>query len=109
MMIEFYSAMIKSILTSSIIAWYAGATIRNKQRLQHVVHSAEKVIDCRLPSLQHLYTSRTLKHAGWITSDPSHPGKRLIIRQEAVVQSDQNLSLLEQFLPLCCWTLEQYT
>uniref|UniRef100_A0A669C6E4 Reverse transcriptase domain-containing protein n=1 Tax=Oreochromis niloticus TaxID=8128 RepID=A0A669C6E4_ORENI len=76
-MMQFYTAIIESILTSSITVWYAGATIRDKQRLQRVVRSAEKVIGCRLPSLQDLYTSRTLGRAARITADPSHPGHSL--------------------------------
>uniref|UniRef100_A0A3P8NNR5 Reverse transcriptase domain-containing protein n=1 Tax=Astatotilapia calliptera TaxID=8154 RepID=A0A3P8NNR5_ASTCA len=76
-MMQFYTAIIESILTSSITVWYAGATIRDKQRLQRVVRSAEKVIGCRLPSLQDLYTSRTLGRAARISADPSHPGHSL--------------------------------
>uniref|UniRef100_A0AAX7V5F4 Reverse transcriptase domain-containing protein n=1 Tax=Astatotilapia calliptera TaxID=8154 RepID=A0AAX7V5F4_ASTCA len=76
-MMQFYTAIIESILTSSITVWYAGATIRDKQRLQRVVRSAEKVIGCRLPSLQDLYTSRTLRRAAQISADPSHPGHSL--------------------------------
>uniref|UniRef100_A0A669CKQ3 Reverse transcriptase domain-containing protein n=1 Tax=Oreochromis niloticus TaxID=8128 RepID=A0A669CKQ3_ORENI len=76
-MMQFYTAIIESILTSSITVWYAGPTIRDKQRLQRVVRSAEKVIGCRLPSLQDLYTSRTLGCAARITADPSHPGHSL--------------------------------
>ncbi|KAK0141170.1 hypothetical protein N1851_021852 [Merluccius polli] len=51
--------------------------IKDKGRLQHVIRSAEKVIGCNLPSLQDLYTSRTLRRAGKIVADPSHPGHKL--------------------------------
>ncbi|KAK0131376.1 hypothetical protein N1851_033919 [Merluccius polli] len=74
MMVHFYSSIIESILTSSITIWYAAATAKDKGRLQRVIRSAEKVIGCNLPSLQDLYTSRTLRHAGKIVADPSHPG-----------------------------------
>ncbi|KAK7878735.1 hypothetical protein WMY93_030974 [Mugilogobius chulae] len=56
MMVPFYTTIIESILTSSITVWYAGATVRDKHRLQHIVRSAEKVIGCSLPSLQDLST-----------------------------------------------------
>ncbi|KAK7916263.1 hypothetical protein WMY93_012024 [Mugilogobius chulae] len=59
MMVQFYTAIIESILTSSITVWYAGATVRDRHRLQRIVRSAEKVIGCSLPSLQDLYVSRT--------------------------------------------------
>lgn len=77
MMVHFYSAIIESILTSSIITWYAAATARDKGRLQRVIRSAEMVIGCNLPSLQELYSSRTLRRAGKIVADPSHPGHKL--------------------------------
>ena len=75
MMVHFYSAIIESILTSSI--WYAAATAKDKCRLQRIIHSAEKVIGCNLPPLHDLYTSRTVRRAGKITADPSHPGHGL--------------------------------
>ncbi|TWW71608.1 Transposon TX1 uncharacterized 149 kDa protein ORF 2 [Takifugu flavidus] len=52
------------LLTSSITVWYAGATARDRLRLQRVVRAAEKVIGCRLPSIQDLYISRTRRRAG---------------------------------------------
>nr|XP_013879695.1 PREDICTED: mas-related G-protein coupled receptor member B5-like [Austrofundulus limnaeus] len=69
------SSLIKKVQKriSSITVWYAGATARDRHRLQHVVHSAEKVIGCSLPSLHDLYVSRTVRRAGRITADPSHP------------------------------------
>ncbi|TWW55980.1 hypothetical protein D4764_09G0010300 [Takifugu flavidus] len=77
MLAQFYTAIIESILTSSITVWYAGATARDRLRLQRVMRAAEKVIGCRLPSIQDLYISRTRRRAGRITADPSHPGHGL--------------------------------
>ena len=56
---------------------YAAAIAKDKDRLQRVIRSAEKLIGCNLPSLQDLYTSRTLRRAGKIVADPSHPGHKL--------------------------------
>ncbi|KAK3528230.1 hypothetical protein QTP86_027681 [Hemibagrus guttatus] len=42
MLVNFYTAIIESILTSSIMVWFASATARDKAKLQHVIHSAEK-------------------------------------------------------------------
>ncbi|TWW53470.1 hypothetical protein D4764_0092670 [Takifugu flavidus] len=47
MLAQFYTAIIESILTSSITVWFAGATARDRLRLQRVVRAAEKVIGCR--------------------------------------------------------------
>ncbi|XP_075325281.1 E3 SUMO-protein ligase ZBED1-like [Odontesthes bonariensis] len=77
MMVHCYSAIISSILISSITIWYAATTARNKARLQRIIHSPEKVIGCNLPSLQDLYSSRTQRRAGKIAADPSHPGHKL--------------------------------
>uniref|UniRef100_A0AAV2KWQ0 Alkylated DNA repair protein AlkB homologue 8 N-terminal domain-containing protein n=1 Tax=Knipowitschia caucasica TaxID=637954 RepID=A0AAV2KWQ0_KNICA len=57
MLVQFYTAIIESILTSSITVWFAGATVRDKQRLQRIVRSAEEVIGRSLPSLQDLSIS----------------------------------------------------
>uniref|UniRef100_A0AAV2KQE4 Alkylated DNA repair protein AlkB homologue 8 N-terminal domain-containing protein n=1 Tax=Knipowitschia caucasica TaxID=637954 RepID=A0AAV2KQE4_KNICA len=57
MLVQFYTAIIESILTSSITVWFAGATVRDKQRLQRIVRSAEEVIGRSLPSLQDLFLS----------------------------------------------------
>ena len=45
----------------------------DKCRLQRIIRSAEKVIGCSLPLLQDLYASRTLRRAGRIQADLSHP------------------------------------
>ena len=58
MMVHFYTAIIESILTSSITIWYTAATVKDKGRLQRIIRSAEKVIGCNLPSLQDLYASK---------------------------------------------------
>uniref|UniRef100_A0AAV2KVB1 Ig-like domain-containing protein n=1 Tax=Knipowitschia caucasica TaxID=637954 RepID=A0AAV2KVB1_KNICA len=67
MLVQFYTAIIKSILTSSITVWFAGATVRDKQRLQCIVRSAEKVIDRSLPSLQDLcYLVDGISKGAWL-------------------------------------------
>uniref|UniRef100_A0AAV2IY56 Alkylated DNA repair protein AlkB homologue 8 N-terminal domain-containing protein n=1 Tax=Knipowitschia caucasica TaxID=637954 RepID=A0AAV2IY56_KNICA len=68
MLVQFYTAIIESILTSSITVWFAGATVRDKQRLQRIVRSAEEVIGRSPPSLQDLYVARARGRAGRITA-----------------------------------------
>uniref|UniRef100_A0AAQ6IHX2 Alkylated DNA repair protein AlkB homologue 8 N-terminal domain-containing protein n=1 Tax=Anabas testudineus TaxID=64144 RepID=A0AAQ6IHX2_ANATE len=77
MLTNFYTAIIESILTSSITVWFAAATARDKARLQRIIRSAEKVIGCSLPSLRDLYVSRTQRRASRIAADPSHTGHAL--------------------------------
>ncbi len=91
---QFYSAVIESVLCTSITVWFGSATksgIRRLQRtvrtaeriigaplltlqeLQRTVQTAERIIGAPLPTLQELYTSRVRKRAQKITLDPSHP------------------------------------
>uniref|UniRef100_A0AAV2JFG7 Alkylated DNA repair protein AlkB homologue 8 N-terminal domain-containing protein n=1 Tax=Knipowitschia caucasica TaxID=637954 RepID=A0AAV2JFG7_KNICA len=74
MLVQFYTAIIESILTSSITVWFAGATVRDKQRLQRIVRSAEEVIGRSLPSLQDLFTDEE-------TPFPISPGADAALRQ----------------------------
>ncbi|GAA6101478.1 uncharacterized protein LOC117538897, partial [Tachysurus ichikawai] len=78
MIVHFYTSIVESILTSSITIWYSTATGKDKSKIQSVIRSAVNVSGCNLPPLQDLYTSRTLKRAVKIISDPSHPGHNLI-------------------------------
>uniref|UniRef100_A0A669CDW9 Reverse transcriptase domain-containing protein n=1 Tax=Oreochromis niloticus TaxID=8128 RepID=A0A669CDW9_ORENI len=77
LLIQFYTAVIESVLCSSITVWYGAATKQDRCRLQRTVRAAERIIDAPLPSIQDLYLSRTRKRAGKIITDPSHPGHRL--------------------------------
>ncbi|XP_075911483.1 uncharacterized protein LOC142906815 [Petromyzon marinus] len=77
MMVQFYTAIIESILTSSITVLYAAATAKDKSRLQRIIHTAEKVIACNLPTLEDLHTTRSMRRARKIMADFSHPGHSL--------------------------------
>lgn len=76
-MVQFCTVIIESIFTSLSSIWYAAAAIKDKCILQHIVHSTEKVIGSILPSLLDLYVSRTVRPAGRMIADPSHPGRGL--------------------------------
>ncbi|KAK3558743.1 hypothetical protein QTP86_028030 [Hemibagrus guttatus] len=71
---HFYSAVIESVLCTSITVWFGSATKSDMRRLQRTVRTAERIIGAPLPTLQELYTSRVRKRALKITLDPSHPG-----------------------------------
>ncbi|KAL0194120.1 hypothetical protein M9458_012416, partial [Cirrhinus mrigala] len=70
---QFYTAVIKSVLCTSITVWFGSATKSDTRRLQRTVQTAERIIGAPLPTLQELYTSRVRKRAQKITLDPSHP------------------------------------
>ncbi|KAK3553519.1 hypothetical protein QTP70_004199 [Hemibagrus guttatus] len=58
LLIHFYSAVIESVLCTSITVWFGSATKSDIRRLQRTVRSAERIIGAPLPTLQELYTSR---------------------------------------------------
>ncbi len=69
---QFYSAIIESVLCTSITVWFSSATKSDLRRLRRVVRTGTT-----LPNLQELYLSRVNKRAGKITLDPSHPAHSL--------------------------------
>ncbi len=73
LLIQFYSAIIESILCTSITVWFSSATKSDLRKLRRVVRTAERIIGKTLPTLQELYSSRVSKKAGKIRLDPSHP------------------------------------
>ncbi|KAI2658156.1 putative RNA-directed DNA polymerase from transposon BS [Labeo rohita] len=77
LMTQFYSAVIESVLCSSITVWFGAASKSDIRRLQQTVRTAERIIGVHLPNLQDLYISRVKKRAGNIIQDPSHPGHNL--------------------------------
>ncbi|KAK3548208.1 hypothetical protein QTP70_005177 [Hemibagrus guttatus] len=74
---QFYSAVMESVLCTSITVWFGSATKSDSRTLQRTVWTAERIIGAPLPTLQELYTSRVRKRALKITLDPSHPGHLL--------------------------------
>ncbi len=78
LLIQFYSAIIESILCTSITVWFSSATKSDLRKLRRVIRTAERIIDKTLPTLQELYSSRVSKRTGKITLDPSHPAFHFI-------------------------------
>ncbi len=74
---QFYSAIIESVLCTSITVWFSSATKSDLGRQWRVDRSAEGIIGTTLPTLQELNLSRVSKRAGKITLDPSHPAHSL--------------------------------
>ena len=76
-LVQFYTAVIESVLSNSITVWYGSATKKETHRLQRIIKSAEWIIGLNLPSLQDIFTTRARKRAGKIIADPSHPGHNM--------------------------------
>ncbi len=60
----FYSAIIKTVLCSSITVWFGSASKTDIRRLQRTVRTAERIIGAPLPSFQ---DSRVRKRAKKVT------------------------------------------
>ncbi len=67
---QFYSAIIETVLCTSITVWFSPATKSDLKRVRRVVRTAEWIIGITLPTLQELYLSRVSKTAGKITLEP---------------------------------------
>ncbi len=61
LLIQFYSAIIESVLCTSITVWFSSATKSDHRSLQRVVWTAKRIIGTTLPTLQELYLSRVSK------------------------------------------------
>ncbi len=58
---QFYSAIIESVLCTSITVWFSSASKSDLRRLRRVIRTAERTISTTLPNLQELYLSRVRK------------------------------------------------
>ncbi|XP_059825593.1 uncharacterized protein LOC132394009 isoform X2 [Hypanus sabinus] len=77
LLLQFYTAVIESVLCTSITVWFGAATKQDRTRLQRTVRTAERIIGASLPSIVDLYSSRLKKRAGNIIKDPFHPAHGL--------------------------------
>ncbi len=71
--INFYRAIIESILTSNILVWFGRASKNDINKLESVIRNPERIIGTSLPSLISLYEERTIKRVDCIMNDASHP------------------------------------
>ncbi|KAK3527130.1 hypothetical protein QTP86_012743 [Hemibagrus guttatus] len=74
---HFYSAVIESVLCTSITVWFGSATKSDIRRLQRTVRTAERIIGAPLPTLQELYTSRRRMRMMKKTQFRSSPARSL--------------------------------
>ncbi|KAK1785754.1 hypothetical protein P4O66_003134 [Electrophorus voltai] len=74
---NFYTCTIESILTGNITVWFGNSTKQDRQALERVVRSAERITYTELPDLQTIYYKRCQTKARRIVKDPTHPNNRL--------------------------------
>ena len=72
-LVNFYRAVIESILCFSIIVWYGSITTTQKRQLNRVVKTAARIIGCKLLSLDDIYVDRVRRRSKKIIEDSTHP------------------------------------
>ncbi|KAK1805683.1 hypothetical protein P4O66_019240, partial [Electrophorus voltai] len=74
---NFYTCTIESIHMGNITVWFGNSTKQDRQALQRVVHSAERITHTELPDLQSIYYKQCQTKTRRIVKDPTHPNNRL--------------------------------
>ncbi|KAK1788520.1 hypothetical protein P4O66_016944 [Electrophorus voltai] len=74
---NFYTCTIESILTENITVWFGNSTKQDRQALQRVERSAERINHTEPPDLQTIYYKWCQTKARRIVKDPTHPNNRL--------------------------------
>ena len=67
--------VIESVLIFSITVWFGNASIHNM--LERIIKTASKITGSKLPSIESVYTTRTLRKATTIISDCTHLANHL--------------------------------
>ena len=84
---EFYRAVIENVLTFSITVWFGSSSI-HKNMLEGIVKTASKITGSKLPSIESIYTTCTLRKATTIISDSTHPANHLFESLHLGIGSD---------------------
>ncbi|KAK1792052.1 hypothetical protein P4O66_001830 [Electrophorus voltai] len=86
----------ESILTGNITVWFGNSTKQDRQALQRVVRSAERITHTELPDLQTIYYKRCQTKARRTVKDPTHPNNRLfsLLRCDQYMFCNVNDSLM---------------
>ncbi len=109
---QFYSAIIESVLCTSITVWFSSATKSDLRRLRRVVRTAEQIIGTTLPTLQELYLYRVSKRAGKITltphiqHTPSSSGYRLVDATDLWAPELPDKETVSSLSQSISWTLD---
>ncbi|MBN3317509.1 LRMP protein, partial [Atractosteus spatula] len=71
-LMDFYHGTIESALTSGITVWYSDTAKHDRDKLQGVVATAQRIIGGDLPSIGEIHTIRCRNKAQSISQDPNH-------------------------------------
>ncbi len=76
-MLNFYRAVIESVLTFSCTVWFGSSTVQQRSRICNISRAASKIIGCDLPTIDEIYVSRLQKKGLTILKDPLLPARHL--------------------------------
>ncbi len=76
-MLNFYRAVIKSVLTFSLTVWFGSSTVQQRSQICNIIRAASKIIGCDLPTIDEIYVSCLQKKGLTILKDPLHPARHL--------------------------------
>ncbi len=99
LLIHFYSAIIESVLCTSITIWFSSTTKSDLRRQRRVVRTAKRIIGTILPTLQELYISRMSKRAGKITHITSSTLPLQTVTVWSTLQSSRTTRHRNSFFP----------
>ena len=77
LLVQFYRAVIESILCFSITVWYSGTSESARNQLERIVKTASNITGYSLPSVYSLFQTRSTKKVKNILSDESHPANHI--------------------------------
>ena len=72
-LIQFYRAVIESVLCFSLRIWYGSTTQDQKRCLNRVISSAGRIFGRELPSLEEIFTKRFVARSRRIIADMVPP------------------------------------
>ncbi|XP_073772777.1 uncharacterized protein [Danio rerio] len=76
-LVNFYRCTIESILTNCVTVWYGSCSVAEREALQRVVKTAQRITGPTLPAIEDIQKKRCLHRAHSILRDTFHPAHRL--------------------------------
>ncbi|KAK1790395.1 hypothetical protein P4O66_014297 [Electrophorus voltai] len=95
---NFYTCTTESILMRNITVWFGNSTRQDRQALQRVVRSAERITHTELPDLQTIYYKRCQTKARRTVKDATHL-LSVEVREALSLPEDQYRETEEELLP----------
>ena len=76
-LIQFYRAVIESVLTFSVTTWYGSLNASDIERIDKIVFTSSKIIGASLDTVTDIYNKRVAKKVSSIRRYKDHPANNL--------------------------------